>query len=100
MDTARRGRAKGDCLMNRHGWGAMVVGLLGGIAGAVGGCNFIVGVGDYSLVDAGVLHAETGTHKNERLLGDPCTKSAECKNGTCNGEWCTEPCKSNPACGS
>jgi hypothetical protein len=93
--------------MNRHAVGVVIAGFLGGAAGAVGGCNFIVGVGDYAVAkDAGpILHAEAGKGHDggsdagsAGLLGDPCTKNSECTHGTCNGEWCTEPCKSNSSC--
>jgi hypothetical protein len=98
--------------MNRHAWGAILAGFLGGVGGAIGGCNFIVGVGDYSVgADASILHAEAGKpgdgggdgKKGSAFggrLGDPCSKASDCMQGTCVGEWCSTPCTSNSACGS
>lgn len=32
-------------------------------------------------------------------IGDPCSTSADCSEGTCNGTWCTTYCSSNTDCG-
>jgi len=99
----------------RRPLGLLLAALLGSAFGAVAGCNLIVGAGDYSVGgDASVLHAEGGADGGKDgqakkdagpdahggLLGDPCTMSSQCTHGTCDGVWCTEPCKSNAACGS
>ncbi len=104
--------------MRRHAWGVIVTGVLVGAGGAIGGCNFIVGAGDYAVMaddDTGpILHAEAGkkdaggppqkdsgttADAQGGLLGDPCFDNTECTRGTCGGEWCTEPCTTNGECG-
>jgi hypothetical protein len=103
--------------MNRRAVGVVLAGFLSGGA-AIAGCNFIVDAGDYAVApDAGViLRAEAGTKPDGGgdgqggkdgtadarggLIGDPCSDNSECTRVTCGGEWCTEPCLSNAACGS
>jgi hypothetical protein len=96
--------------MRQHAVGAILAGFFGGVVGAVGGCNFIVGAGDYAVLDGSVgpgndsgsdaVAKKDGPDAHGGRIGDPCTKTSECTHGLCNGEWCTEPCKTNAICGT
>jgi len=110
--------------MNRSSFGAVFAACLGAVAGAVAGCNFIVGASDYSVEDdASILQTESGSdgggkprdagkddnRKKEEAgqqegsseasadageIGDPCSDDAGCAVGFCNGVWCQTVCAS------
>ncbi len=63
-----------------------------GLAGSGSGS----GSGTSGTGDGG---SSSGSAGATAALGDPCTLSAQCKAGTCNGEWCTAACTSDTSCG-
>lgn len=107
---------------------AILASFLGGVAGAVVGCNFIVDAGDYSVGDASSSSPDARSDAREKpdafsdagesadafeddnedssafggQIGDPCSGDGGCSVGVCNGQWCTNFCASpsDPSCGS
>jgi hypothetical protein len=106
--------------MSRVSWpGAVFLVALAGAGGSAAGCNFIVGVGDYAVGEADAASGDDGASSGGSgsssggpgddsvappgdaagKIGDPCAQTADCTRGTCNGQWCTQACTSNSACG-
>jgi len=113
--------------MNRSYRTALLVAAIAAVVGgAAMGCNFIVGVGDYSVGSGtpsgeggAVMGGEDGGSEggasdakadgpavdarvNRGLVGDPCMTNTDCTaaGANCNGTSCVESCTTSASCGS